>query len=295
MAKQEKWLYFRSVTDEASETQNVNSLTVATMCFPASALLGMYPTSDTSLILQFDPVKLRPTANGNFEGSPDTAALTVTQGKVNEVMNTIVQAISSGNKRSDFIVIADDVVTTDSAVTALTDLTVSSQYISPHITACTAITCKVTDPGTGVHEYYEVVTPMTADDNDVAASLSISLPAECVILDAAIVAVSLAGSNHGLVALEVHSAAIADDAASGGTEIVGEDVAGNLSSPDNDLDISSDAASQASIVMGNLLPVARGTAATFFHVTAKEDMSSMTGTPKVGVYIKWIGRAASVI
>ena len=178
MAKQEKWLYFRSVTDEASETQNVNSLTVATMCFPASALLGMYPTSDTALLLQFDPVKLRPTANGNFEGSPDTALLVVDQGKVNEVMNTIIQAISSGNKRSDFIVIADDVVTTDSAVTALNDLTVTAQYISPHITACSSITCKTTDPGTGVHEYYEVVTPMTADDNDVAASLSVSLPVD---------------------------------------------------------------------------------------------------------------------
>ena len=50
------------------------------------------------------------------------------------------------------------------------------------------------------------------DDDDVAASLSIKLPAECIILEAGMTAVNLATSNHGSVALEIHSAAIADDA-----------------------------------------------------------------------------------
>ena len=31
---------------------------------------------------------------------------------------------------------------------------------------------------------------------------------------------------------------------------------------------------------------------TFLHVCAKEDLSSMTGTPKCGVYVKWIGGSA---
>ena len=30
-------------------------------------------------------------------------------------------------------------------------------------------------------------------------------------------------------------------------------------------------------------------------VTSKEDLSSMTGTPKVGVYVKWLGSAAVTI
>ena len=145
---------------------------------------------------------------------------------------------------------------------------------------------------TGVHEYYEEVAITTADDNDVAASLSIKLPAGCVIMDAALSVVATATSAHGDVALEVHNAAIANDAASAGTEIVGADVSGNVSSPDADLDTSSDGAVGKSVSMGSLLDVDRTGAVTFFHVCAKEDLSSMTGTPKVGVWVKWMGGAA---
>jgi len=148
---------------------------------------------------------------------------------------------------------------------------------------------------TGVHEYYEEVAITTADDDDVAASLSIKLPAGCVILDAALTVAAVATSAHGNVALEVHNAAIANDAASGGTEIVGEDVSGNVSSPDNDLDASSDGAVGQSISMGTLAPVDRTGAVTFFHVCAKEDLSSMTGSPKVGVYIKWVGGPSQAV
>ena len=146
-----------------------------------------------------------------------------------------------------------------------------------------------------VHEYYEVVTPTTADDNDVAASLSIQLPIGCIILDAALVSLNLATSDHGSWALEVHNAVVADDAASGGTEIVGEDEAGNLSSPDNDLDTSSNASAGLIIQYGLRLPEDRTGAITYFHVCAKEDCSSMTGTPRVGVYVKWFGPASIAI
>ena len=148
--------------------------------------------------------------------------------------------------------------------------------------------------GIGVHEYYEIVTPMNGDDNDVVASLSIKLPARCVITDAALTSIQRASNDVGSVALEVHSAAIADNSASAGTEIVGADVAGNLSSPDADCDVSSSGGEQ-NVHIGNLLPVSRGGDETFFHVCAKEDMTSMTGTPKVGVYIKWWGEEASLL
>tara|TARA_R100000152_G_C6698057_1_gene128198 strand:- start:98 stop:688 length:591 start_codon:yes stop_codon:yes gene_type:complete len=146
--------------------------------------------------------------------------------------------------------------------------------------------------GVGVHEYYEVVTLTTADDDDVAVSLSKKLPAGCVIIDAGLVVVEIATSQHGNVALEVHSAAIADDEASGGTEIVGADVSGDKSIPDADLDASSDGVVGEAVSMGTLGAVDRATAETFFHVVAKENLSSMTGTPKVGVYVKWLGKEA---
>ena len=150
--------------------------------------------------------------------------------------------------------------------------------------------------GLGIHEYYEVVDISTADDNDVAASLSIFIPAGAIILDAGLVVHRLSTSAHGDVALEVHSAAVADDAASGGTEIVGADVASNVSSPDEDLNASNgDGVVGESVSMGSLLQVDRATALTFFHVCAKEDLSSMTGSPQVGVYVKWLGMAACAI
>jgi len=151
-----------------------------------------------------------------------------------------------------------------------------------------------TTTGFGLHELFEVVSLSTSDDDDVSASLTKKLPAQCYIVDAAIVAVELASNNVGSVALEIHNAAIADDAASAGTEIIGAASAGTASLPNGDLDVSSDASNGAGAVvtMGTLADIARGAAETFFHVCSKADMSSMTGTPKVGVYIRWYGPAA---
>jgi len=145
----------------------------------------------------------------------------------------------------------------------------------------------------GVHEYYEEVTLTTSDNNDVSVSLSKKLQAGCVILQSALTVVEIATSAHGDVALEVHSAAVADDAASAGTEIVGADVASNVSVPDANLNASDDGVVGEAVVTNTAFD--RGTDATFFHVCTKEDCSSMTGTPKVGVYVKWIGLPAVTI
>ena len=147
----------------------------------------------------------------------------------------------------------------------------------------------------GIHEYFEVVDLSTSDDDDVSASLSILIPQGAVIIDAALIAMRLATSAHGDVALEVHNAAIADDAASGGTEIVGADVTSNVSSPDQDCDCSSDGTVGEATTMADLKDVDRTGAVTYLHVTAKEDCSSMTGSPQVGVYVKWVGPAAVAI
>ena len=321
MDKLDKWLYFRTVADMANDDGDTASAITSptSLCVPASSMVSIAPASDTTIKMVFKAVRIPhgiDTIRMSSASYPhDQVVLTVTQGKTFEAMAGIVQAINSSARNDDgFIVIADDCVTTDSAVTALNDLTIRSQYIHPNITACGAITCANTTGEYGIHEYFEVVNPGTADDDDVAASLTVKLPAQAVLISAALVPIKLATSNHGLLALEFHNAAIADDAASGGTEWVGADTlnltqredaddyggtantADNTSIPDADCDLDATAGVLGKGVFSGVAdPIARSTAETFFHVTAKEDLSSMTGTPKVGVYIKWLGYKATKI
>lgn len=309
MDKLDKWLYFRTVADMANDDGDAGVLGTSptSLCVPASSMVSIAPTSDTSVTMTFQSAR---TSQANTDSrhnkskghNHDTVVLTVDQGKTFEAMSGIIQAINSSGRNDDgFITIADDCTTTDGAAgsSPAADTAISTVYIHRNITACGAITCGAQPyhGSYGVHEYYEVVSPATADDNDVAASLSVKLPAQAILVDAAITSVEKATSNHGLLALEYHNAVIADDAASGGTEWVGEDAANDLSIPDNDLDLDLTAGVLgASIYSGNAqVGVARGTAETFLHVCAKEDLSSMTGTPKVGVWVKWIGLPAIAI
>jgi len=298
MDKFDKWLYFRTVADMANDDGDTGSANLAptSLCVPASGFVGIHPVTDTTVCMTFESHRIRKMngrmGTGSHMGATDEVILTINQGKIAEAMKGIVQAINGYSRaKNGFLVIADDCATTDSATTALNDQTISTQYIHPDITGVGAITCNIQPGGYGVHEYFEVVSPSTADNNDVAASLSIKLPAQAVLIDAALTPLAVATSNHGAVALEYHSAAIADDAASGGTEWVGADAANDLSIPDANADCDATAGVVGkSIWSGNAqVAVARGTAETFLHVTAKEDLSSMTGTPLVGVYVKWFG------
>ena len=301
MDKIENWLYIRTVSDEANDDGDTSTggISPGSICIPASSIQNMEPVTDTALqihikniIVPEDPSLMYRRAMAAGE-SQDSIKLTVTQGKMQEVMEAIAQACHSYANKTGFIVLSDVCTTTDSATTALNDLTIDKEFLHSDITSGVVSIGKV-NRGRGIHEYYEVVTPMTADDNDVAASLSIKLPARAVIVEAALTSIVRATNDVGSVALEVHSAAIADDSASAGTEIVGADVSGNVSSPDADCDISS-TGGEMNVHIGNLLPVSRGADETFFHVCAKEDMSSMTGTPKVGVYIRWWGDEAVIL
>ena len=128
-------------------------------------------------------------------------------------------------------------------------------------------------------------------DNDVAGSADFYLPAQAIIKFASISAKTLNTSNNGTYALEVHSAAVADDAASAGTEIVGADVAGDASSPDADLDLASDDGTlNDTVTMGSLLHVDRGTAKTYFHICLKESVTT-EGTGVVRLVVEYIGGA----
>lgn len=288
-----KFLYFRTVADEANDgVTGLKTSTPSSFMFPADTLTAMQPTADAAITMYFKPALQGANPASSLR---DTVVLNVTAGKTFEVMSAITDAIASPARgHSDgFIVIADDVATTDSAVTALNDLAVSPRYAHGSITSCGAITVQPSSNGMGVHEYFETVDlSLDVADNAVAGNLSIYIPAQAHITYAAITPVELAGNDIGSIALEVHSAH--DTGASGGTEIVGADVAGNVSLPDADLDISSNALVGKSITMGTLAEIQRSTAASYFALVGKADMTStpMTGTPKVAVYLKWFGPAA---
>ncbi len=300
-----KFLYFRSVADMADDTGLIpgvgttaagDTALPGSLMVPASSFRYMNPTADGSITLYFDAVR----NHGQFRPQHDTVTLTVTQGKEKEAMRDLMAAVNSGPNSDGFVVMADDCTTTDSATTALNDLTRSPSYITPHVTAVSEIKCHNATGGYGPHEYYEVVDIPARDaaDNDVLAALSIYIPAQAIITYAAIQLVEVASNDIGSVALEIHTSAQAFDAASGGTEIVGADESGNKSLPDADLDISSNATVGQVITGGTLIsddvPYQRTTNASYFHVCAKADMATtdVTGTPKVGVFLKWIGPAA---
>ena len=288
-----KFLYFRTVADEANDgVTGLKTSTPSSFMFPADTLTAMQPTSDTALTLYFKPALQSANPSSTLR---DTVVLNVTAGKTFEVMSAITDAIANPARgHSDgFIVIADDMVTTDSATAALANLVVNARYAHASITSCGAITVQPSSNGMGVHEYFETVDlSLDVADDAVAGNLSIYIPAQAHITYAAITPVELAGNDIGSIALEVHSAH--DTGASGGTEIVGADVAGNVSLPDADLDISSNALVGKSITMGTLAEIQRSTAASYFALVGKADMTStpMTGTPKVAVYLKWFGPAA---
>jgi hypothetical protein len=258
----------------------------------ADRLISMQPATDTLLYVNFEPVKHLKVPGSGYDRthSPanDRVRLTITDNTHEAVMESITEAITSPNGNS-FIDVIDLVTTLDDESTKL------ATKINTNISNV-VIDLYKTPQGHGMHEYFEVVTPAagtTDSTNDVVASLNIYLPAECILIESAMTVLKLANNNVGLVALEYHSAAIADDAPSAGDEWVGADAASNTSMPDLDLDIGSiGGIINNTVHSGTHPPIHTGTDATYFHMTAKEDMATMTGTPKVGVYLRWFGPAA---
>ena len=295
-----KFLYFRTVADEANDgVTGLKTNNPSSFMFNAENLCAMQPTSDTILTMYFKPA-LSHTSDYGMQGLRDTVNLNVTQGDTFEVMAAITDAIASPSRgHSDgFIVVADDMATTDSATSTLNDLAVLAKYIHPSITSCGTITAQSPSAGIGVHEHYEVIDIPGAAvaNNDVIASAGIYLPAQAVLVEAMIINVALSSGSAASCALEVHTAAVADNAASAGTEIIGADQASNLSIPDTDLNFGSGDVLGESITGGTFIshesPLDRGTAVSYYHLCAKEGSMTPAGAAKVGLYLKWYGPAA---
>ena len=287
-----KFLYFRTVADEANDgVTGLKTNTPSSFLFPADSLTSMQPTGDAALTLYFKPALLH---GHSAESVRDTVILNVTEGDIFEVMAKISDAIANPSRgHSDgFIVVADDVTTTDSGTTALNDLAVAAQYIHSSITSCGAITVNNPSGGYGIHEYYEVVDLGTGDSGDNCGEIGVYLPAQAVLIEGAMVPVELASNAYGAVALHYHSASVDFDSAGGGTEWIGAGSSGTTSIPNADCDVDSAAGAVGKAVhSGTAAKVARGSAATYISLVAQEDLSSMGGTPKVGVYVKWAGGA----
>ena len=294
-----KFLYFRTVADEANDgVTGLKTNNPSSFMFPADTLTAMQPTADAILTLYFKPALV----NDNKPGSlRDTVNLNVKEGDHFEVMDAITSAINESPHSDGFVVIADDVVTVDALSGAsgpAADSKIPPVYVSSSITSCGTITVQSPSAGIGVHEHYEVIDiPGDAvADNDVIASAGIYLPAQAVIVEAMIINVALSSAAAASCALEVHTAAVADNAASAGTEIIGADEAGNKSIPDTDLNFGSGDVLSESITGGTLIshesPLDRGTAVSYFHLCAKEGSMTPAGSAKIGVYLKWYGPAA---
>ena len=228
----EKYLYFRSVTDEADDgVTGLKTNNPSSFLFPANTLTAMQPTDDGKLTLYFEPAL----AKGCVR---DTVILNVTEGDHFEVMESITAAIANPARghHSSFITIADNVVTTDALATPPdgppANTTVAAEYIHKSITSCGAITVNNPSNGFGVHEYYEVLDVGSVGSGDSAGELGISIPAGCVIQELAGTVVEKAASNHGAVAVYAHSSSINLDAsASATTEIIGAGAAAKAGTP----------------------------------------------------------------
>jgi len=123
----EKFLYFRNVAAVADDDGIENSV-----CYPYSALIGMYPVSDTSIQLNFKNVQ-RPEGHGNSlvldnaANLPlvDTVVLNINTNKGLEAMQGIMKAINAQPHSTGFVVVADDAA----------DSTLGTQYTS-EVTSC---------------------------------------------------------------------------------------------------------------------------------------------------------------
>ena len=124
-----KYLYFRTVADEANDgVTGLKTNNPSSFLFPADNLTAIQPTNDGVLTLYFKPAL----AQGD-NMLRDSVNLNVNEGDHYEVMSAITDAIANPARgHSDgFIVIADDVATTDSAVTAKSSAITTKPLLCP--------------------------------------------------------------------------------------------------------------------------------------------------------------------
>lgn len=288
--KIEKWLYFRTVTNETNDDGDAGSSghEPTSICFPANAIGSMGVASTSSVRIKLNNLKndQEPEVGRrrNYAGD-DRVTINCTAGKAFEVMEALSQAISNNSHTDGLIVVADDVTTNAAGAT------VKAEYFHPHVTSCGSIVVYDQPQGTGIHEYYEEIYGNAADaDGEVIGTLSIKLPAQCVLLEGALTTLTLGSHADASVALNYHNAVVADLSAAGGTEWIGAGSTGTVSIPDADLNCGSGDVQFDTLHSGTHPPVDRDTDVTYFALKMCETGSA--AAMKIGVYVKWFGAPA---
>ena len=126
-----KWLYFAAQADEAALDGSDDNI-----CIPADSLISINPTANNRVTLSFKSM-----VNNNAGAGVDTVVLETVVGDAFEVANAIVRHINASVPHDGFIVVADNVTTTDGASSIQgNDQTVSAQYLSNDITSVAVVT-----------------------------------------------------------------------------------------------------------------------------------------------------------
>ena len=132
----DKYLYFRTQADQDNDDGIDDSLYL-----PARQITALVPTSTTALTIFFESMYNNQGGSDNEVVISDSVVINCTQGKVRQVMETLVRSINSNHLYNDgIIIVADDVTTTYLTSSAAADETVSAQKLDGGITTCGAIT-----------------------------------------------------------------------------------------------------------------------------------------------------------
>ena len=132
----DKYLYFRTQADQDNDDGIDDSLYL-----PARQITALVPTSTTALTIFFESMYNNQGGSDNEVVISDSVVINCTQGKVRQVMETLVRSINSNKLYGDgTITVADDVTTTYLTSPAGADETVSAKVLDSGITTCGAIT-----------------------------------------------------------------------------------------------------------------------------------------------------------
>tara|TARA_R100000808_G_C2028655_1_gene73527 strand:+ start:61 stop:486 length:426 start_codon:yes stop_codon:yes gene_type:complete len=132
----DKYLYFRTQADQNDDDGIDDSLYL-----PARQIRAIVPTSTTAITIFFESMYNTYTGGANEVVISDSVVINCTQGKVKQVMETLVRAINSNKLYGDgTITVADDVTTTYLTSAAGADETVAAKVLDSGITTCGAIT-----------------------------------------------------------------------------------------------------------------------------------------------------------
>lgn len=132
----DKYLYFRTQADQDNDDGIDDSLYL-----PARQITALVPTSTTALTIFFESMYNNQGGSDNEVVISDSVVINCTQGKVRQVMETLVRSINSNKLYGDgTITVADDVTTTYLTSAAAADETVDAKVLDAGITTCGAIT-----------------------------------------------------------------------------------------------------------------------------------------------------------